>query len=116
MATLDLSRLEGAPDKVKLLDGKLYDIAQPEQLGALPLQRIAARKRAAEELMGKPDASDEDVEEMISLLVDVLDVMVPDADREELGKLPLQKMELLIDHFRQASPPRKEAEATSAVS
>lgn len=103
MSTLDLSVAVEGLGKVKLLDGNLYDIASPDQLGAADLQLIISRRRKAIELMAKPDATDADLEEMIAMLIDVCAAIVPDAPREEIGRLGLPRMERLIDHFTTAS-------------
>lgn len=103
MSTLDLSGAVEGLGKVKLLDGNLYDIVSPEQLGAADLQRIISRRRKAIEIMAKTDATEEDLDEMLSMLIDVCASIVPDAPREEIGRLGLPRMERLINHFTTAS-------------
>lgn len=114
MGTLDLSRLEGVPEKVKLRDGNLYDMVSPEGLGALALQRIFSRKKRADELMGNLDPSEEEIAEMVELMIDVCDGILPDAPREEIGKLGLPKMEMLANHFLHASPAQAAVEEATS--
>lgn len=110
---LDLSTLEAAPYKVKLPDGNLYDMANPEKMGPLSLQRFVSRHRRAQQILGDHQASEQDVEEMLSLLVDCAQVVVPDAPREVVGELEFGKLEKLIETFSSASPAAK-AEAGEA--
>lgn len=101
---LDLSDLAAAPVKVKLPDGKLYSMANPAEMGVLDQQKLLAKYRRAQELMANTEASAEDADEMLSMLIDVAQVVVPGANRELLGQLNLTKMERLTETFFQASP------------
>lgn len=96
---LDLSQVEDAGQKVKLPDGRLYDMAQPTELSPLAYQRFVSRFRRAQELQGKADASEHDVEEMLDLVIDLAEIALPDADRETLGSLPYPKLERLVTAF-----------------
>jgi len=104
---LDLSVVEPAPLKVKLPDGELHDVVEPGNLGALGLQRFVARYRRAQELMSSTEATDQDAEEMLGLLVDCAHIAVPSAERETLGGLPLHALERLVEAFSVASPNAK---------
>lgn len=115
MSTLDLSQLEPAPAKVKLPDGILYDMANPEAMGTLTLQRLISRYRRAQEIAGKDDAGEADVEELLGLMVDVACLLLPDAPREQVGKLTWLKIERLADHFF-AESPGKSTEASRGTS
>lgn len=101
---LDLSEQEPAPRKVKLADGQLHDMANPASLGLLPMQRLVSRYRRSQELMAKTDATEEDVEEMLSLLLDVCEVVLPSAPRDVLGDLDWPKLNRLVEAFFDASP------------
>lgn len=114
MGTLDLSRLESAPEKVKLRDGKLYDMVPPEGLGARSLQRIFSRKQRAEELVSKLDPSEDEIAEMVDLMIDVCEGILPDAPREEIGKLGFLEMETLANHFLNASPAQAAVEEATS--
>jgi hypothetical protein len=96
---LDLSQVEDATQKVKLPDGKLYDMALPTQLSPLAYQRFVSRFRRAQELQAKPDAGEADVEEMIDLVIDLAEIAVPGAERETLGSLPYPSLERLVTVF-----------------
>lgn len=114
---LDLSAQEAAPLKVKLPDSQLYDVANPEELGVGPMQRFVSRYRRARELLAKDDADEEDVDEMLSLLLDCAQLVVPDAPRDVLGRLALPKLERLIEAFSPASPATTAAgEASTSAS
>lgn len=112
---LDLSALAGTGRKVKLPDKKLYDIANPAELGVLPQQRVISRYGAAKALMAKTDPTEKDLEEMLELLLDVCQVVVPAAPRGQLGKLDLPRMDRLIKDFLSASPATQEGEAATAT-
>lgn len=114
--TLDLSQVESAPYKVKLPDGNLYDMANPERMGPLSLQRFISRHRRAQQILGDHQASEQDVEEMLSLLVDCAQVVVPDAPREVVGELEFGKLERLIEAFSSASPVAKAKAGEAATS
>lgn len=96
---LDLSQVEDAGQKVKLPDGRLYDMAMPSQLSPLAYQRFVSRFRRAQELQAKGDATEADVEEMLDLVIDLAEIAVPDADRETLGSLPYPSLERLVTAF-----------------
>lgn len=115
---LDLSEQQATPLKVKLPNGQLYDVANPDELGVGPMQKFVSRYRRANELMGKDDADDEEVDEMLSLLLDCAQLILPDAPRDEVGRLGLSKLERLIEAFSSASPatnaPAGEASTTAS--
>jgi hypothetical protein len=96
---LDLSQVEDAGQKVKLPDGKLYDMATPTQLSPIAYQRFVSRFRRAQELQSKKSATEADVEEMLDLVIDLAEIALPDADRETLGSLPYPKLERLVTAF-----------------
>jgi len=101
---LDLSQVEHAPVKVKLPDGVLYDMAAPGSLGALPLQRLMARWRRAQAIMDMAEPTDDELEEMLELVLDVGQVVLPDAPREQLGRVGLDGQRRMIEAFFGASP------------
>lgn len=101
--TLDLSGDGRDTVKVKLPDGELYDLADPDELGALDIQQAFAKRRQAAALMGKTDATEDDIEEMLGLLVDICCVAVPDAPRHVVGRLSLPRLERLVEAFSEAS-------------
>ena len=101
---LDLSALGAAPQKVRLPDRKLYDMANPAALGVLPQQQLLSRYQRAKVLMGKTDATVEDADEMLSMLLDVCQVILPAAPREVIGQLNLSAMDRLVQAFLRASP------------
>ena len=111
---LDLSELGAAPQKVKLPDGKLYSMANPAELGVLPQQKVISRYGRAQVLMRKKSATEADVEEMLEMLLDVCEVVLPDAPREVVGRLSLPGMEKLIQAFLSASTAQKAAERAEA--
>lgn len=103
MAILDLSQLEDAPVKVRLPDGNLYDMVQPGQLSPLAAQRVSARYRQAkvieDRIASGSQASEDDVDEMVDLLLDVAQVLLPDAPRDVIGNLPTVKLEKVVETF-----------------
>lgn len=111
---LDLSAVEAAPLKVKLPDGRLHDMANPEQLSPRDLSRLSSRWRRARELMESDADGDDDFAEMVSLLVDVANIVLPDAERDVLDKMPWPQLQRLVEAFFDASPAAHgKAEATS---
>lgn len=96
---LDLSQVEDAGLKVKLPDGNLYDMAMPTQLSPLAYQRFMSRFRRSQEIQGKSSPTEQDIEELLDLCVDLCEIVVPGADREVVGMLPFPSMERLIEHF-----------------
>ncbi|MFW6090044.1 MAG: hypothetical protein ACODAB_09845 [Gemmatimonadota bacterium] len=111
---LDLSGLAEAPQKVKLPDQQLYSMANPAELGILPQQQLIARYRRAQELMGRTDATPEDADELIEMLLDVCQVVLPDAPREVIGRLGLSSLDRLVQAFLAASGKDKSHEAGDA--
>ena len=121
---LDLSELGAAPQKVKLPDGKLYSMANPAELGVLPQQKVISRYGRAQVLMRKKNATEADVDEMLEMLLDVAEVVLPGAPREVVGRLSLNGLDKLIQAFLSASTDPKAAggragaettKATSAI-
>ena len=111
---LDLSQVEDAGQKVKLPDGRLYDMAMPTQLSPLAYQRFLSRFRRSQELQAKSDPTESDVEEMLDLVIDLAEIAVPDADRETLGSLPYAKLERLVAVFFGVSPTDQQEPPTAA--
>ena len=111
---LDLSAVEDATLKVKLPDGRLYDMAQPTQLSPIAYQRFLSRHRRAEELRTKVDPTEHDLEEMLDLVVDLAEIALPDADREVVGALPYPQLERLITAFFVGSSPDHQEPPTAA--
>lgn len=112
---LDLSVLGAAPQKVKLPDGKLYSMATPAGMGVLSQQKVISRYNRAMELMGKTNATPDDVDEMLSMLLDVCQVVLPDADREVIGQLNLNAMDRLIQSFLEVSRKAKAEQAEDGI-
>lgn len=111
---LDLSQVEDAGQKVKLPDGRLYDMAQPTELSPLAYQRFISRFRRSQELQGKSEPTEQDLEEMLSLVIDLACIVVPDAERETLGSLSYPKLERLVTHFFVGSSTDQEEPPTAA--
>ena len=111
---LDLSQVEDAGQKVKLPDGRLYDMAQPTQLSPLAYQRFISRYRRSQELQAKPEPTEVDAEEMLDLVIDLACIVVPDAERETLGSLPYPKLQRLVEAFFGVSPTDQTEPPTAA--
>lgn len=120
---LDLGELAPAPTKVRipvppwprglrwlrrlcwwLPTVRLYDMADPSSLGALSMQRLASRQRRAEAIADADEPSDEELAEMADLLVDICQMIVPDAPRSALTALGIRQQERLTEAFFRASP------------
>lgn len=101
---LDLSELGAAPVKVKLPDGELYDMVDPNTLGPLPLQRFISRYKRAMEIFNKSDRDVDDVHEMMELLMDVACMILPGAARDTVGLMSPAAINKLAEAFYGASP------------
>lgn len=134
---LDLAEVEPTPLKVRIPappwprwlgwlarllrrpTSRLYDMANPQALGALSLQRLVSRYKRAEELMATEDQDGDDLAEMMDLLVDTCQVVIPTAPRSVLVALGIHRQQQVIEAFFNASPgnrAQRRAEAKKATS
>lgn len=114
---LDLSKTASPREPVKLPSGNTYGVANPEELGAIPLQRIISSIDRAQALYAEMGPDDLDkYEEALSVILDAAVVMVPDAPREELGEVSLPNLLRLGEHFAGASPEAEDGEAKTSGS
>lgn len=111
---LDLSGRD-ARLRVKLPDGEVYALTDPDELGVGEYHRLLADYRKAQRLMAIDEPEPADLEEVCALLVDVCCQILPDAPRAAVARLSIPKMERLVQGFSGAStsPPGRADEATS---
>lgn len=97
---LDLTE-EIAPTrgKVKLPpDGLIFDMANPDALSPTDLQKLLARSRRAEELEGQEDSTTK-AAELLEVLVDLSQMIAPDAPRDYLVRVPIPVHQRLAESF-----------------
>lgn len=102
---LDLSGRD-ARLRVKLPDGNVYALTDPDELGIGQYHRLLADYRKAERLMAIEEPGLEDLEEACAMLADVCQQILPDAPAEAVGRLSVPKMQRLVQGFWDASPHR----------
>lgn len=99
-ADLDLSSLSSEPTTVKLPDGNVYRMTNPLDMTAYQFHVFFSRKEQVDKHFDNDDEwTDEAAEDMLRILADLCQAVLPDAPRDVINGLPFTSQLTLIDKF-----------------
>lgn len=108
-ALLDLTAVEAERRPVKLLDGNIYYMATPDDLGPRAVARLAKMQHIAENVTAE-NFDEDSANEAEQAMTEAACIILPDAPREAVEQLPYMKRAKLVEVFVLGFAPSQETQ------